>query len=46
MREPGDGREGLRQDVVGAVAVGTRHEADAAGVTLAPRIEQTKSPLC
>ena len=46
MREPGDGREGLREDVVGAVAVGTRDEADAAGVTLAPRIEQTKSPLC
>ncbi len=46
MGEPGDGREGHRQDVVRAIAVGARDEADAAGVALAPRIEQTKSPLC
>src|SRR5712664_3745196 len=45
MREPGDGREGLREDVVGAIAVGARDEADAAGVALAPGVEQTKSPL-
>ncbi len=46
MGEPGDGREGHRQDVAGAVAVGPRDEADAAGVALAPGVEQTKSPLC
>ncbi|PYO90777.1 MAG: hypothetical protein DMD58_06205 [Gemmatimonadetes bacterium] len=46
MGEPGDGREGHRQDIVGAIAVGARDEADATGVALAPRIEQTKSPLC
>src|SRR5712664_4451256 len=45
MCEPGDGGEGLREDVVGAVAVGPRDEADAAGVALAPGVEQTKSPL-
>ena len=43
--EPGDGGKSHRQDVVGAIAVGARDEADAAGVTLAPGIEQTKSPL-
>jgi len=46
MREPGDGRQGHRQDVAGAFAVGAGDEADAAGVALAPGVEQTKSPLC
>ena len=46
MRESGDGGEGHRQDLVGAIAVGARDEADAAGVSLAPGVEQTKSPLC
>ena len=46
MRESGDGGEGHRQDLVGAIAVGARDEADAAGVVLAPGVEQTKSPLC
>ena len=46
MGEPGDGRQGHRQDVGGALAVGAGDEADAAGVALAPGIEQTKSPLC
>src|SRR5207249_6874181 len=44
--EPGDGGESHRRDGVGGIAVGARDEADAAGVTLAPGIEQTKSPLC
>ncbi len=46
MGEPSDGGERHRQDVVGAFAVGARNEADAARVAFAPRIEQTKSPLC
>jgi len=45
MREPRDGGEGHREEVVAAAAVGARHEADAAGVAFAPGIEQTKSPL-
>ena len=45
MGEPRDGGEGHRQDVVTAAAVGARDEADAAGVALAPRVQQTKRPL-
>jgi len=46
VREPRDGGEGHRQDVVAAAAVRAGDEPDATGVALAPGIEQTKSPLC
>ena len=46
VREPRDGGEGQRQDVVAAAAVRAGDEPDATGVALAPGIEQTKSPLC
>jgi hypothetical protein len=46
VRETGDGCERHRQYVRGARAIGAGDEADAAGVALAPRVEQTKSPLC
>ena len=45
VREARDGGERHGQDVGGADAVRARDEADAAGVALAPGIEQTKSPL-
>jgi len=45
MGESSDLGERHLEDVRRARAVGARHEADAAGIALAPGVEQTKRPL-